>query len=119
MRQKLSLEAGAGRQEGQVQVPGSDALSRQGAGRLTDPVHRDVLRRYIRWQHQRRMNQMDQVSQGTFLRSKQAVTVAIDQRPLQTFDEANNRWTFSAGDYAVFVGPSSDNVPLTGKLLVH
>ena len=52
--------------------------SRQAAERLTSPVHRDVLRRYIRWQHQRRMNQMDQVSQGTFLRSKQAVTVAVD-----------------------------------------
>lgn len=46
--------------------------------RLTDPGNRDVIRRYLRWQHQRRMNQMDQVSQGTFLRSKQAVTVAID-----------------------------------------
>lgn len=47
-------------------------------GRLTDPVNREVIRRYIRWQHQRRMNQMDQVPQGTFLRSKQTVTVAID-----------------------------------------
>jgi hypothetical protein len=37
-----------------------------------------VIRRSIRWQQQRRMNQMDQVPQGTFLRSKQAVTVATD-----------------------------------------
>lgn len=46
--------------------------------RLTDPRNHDVIRRYIRWQHQRRMNQMDQVPLGTFLRSKQAVTVAIE-----------------------------------------
>jgi beta-glucosidase len=49
----------------------------------------------------------------------QTVTVAIDDRPLQTFDEANNRWVFEPGDYQVLVGPSSDNVPLTGKLSVH
>ncbi|WP_202870730.1 hypothetical protein [Kribbella sp. VKM Ac-2571] len=55
-----------------------DLWSRDVLDRLTDPVNRDVVRRYIRWQHQRRMNQMDQVPQGTFLRSKQTVTVAID-----------------------------------------
>src|SRR5258708_2289239 len=49
----------------------------------------------------------------------QTVTVSIDQRPLQTFDEATNGWTFKPGDYAIFVGPSSDKAPLTGKLLVH
>lgn len=52
--------------------------SRDALDRLTDPVNGDVIRRYIRWQHQRRMNLMDDVSQGTFLRSKQTVTVAID-----------------------------------------
>lgn len=45
---------------------------------LSDPAHRDLLRRCIRWHHQRRMHQADPVSIGTFLRSKQAVTVAID-----------------------------------------
>jgi hypothetical protein len=55
-----------------------DEWSRDAIGRLADPANRDVIRRYIRWQHQRRMNQLDVVSQGTFLRSKQAVTVAID-----------------------------------------
>lgn len=35
--------------------------------RLTDPGNRDVIRRYLRWQHQRRMNQMDQVSLGLSL----------------------------------------------------
>lgn len=44
---------------------------------ITTIQHRDIIRRYIRWHHQRRMNQMDEVSQGTFLRSKQSVTVAI------------------------------------------
>jgi len=52
--------------------------SRDAVERLTDPFNRDVIRRYVRWQHQRRMNQMDQGPQGTFLRSKQTVTVAID-----------------------------------------
>ncbi len=55
-----------------------DKWSRDALDRLTDPVNREVVRRYIRWQHQRRMNQMDHVPQGTFLRSKQTVTVAID-----------------------------------------
>lgn len=55
-----------------------DEWSQEAFERLTDPANRDVIRRYIRWHHQRRMNQMDQVSQGTFLTSKQSVTVAID-----------------------------------------
>ncbi|WP_413250890.1 Fis family transcriptional regulator [Sinomonas flava] len=46
--------------------------------RVTDPGNRETVRRYIRWHHQRRMNQMAEVSQGTFQRSKQTVTVAID-----------------------------------------
>ena len=46
----------------------------------------------------------------------QTVTVAIDDRPLQTFDDANNRWIFTPGDYAVLVGPSSNNALLTGRL---
>ena len=50
----------------------------QALERVADPSHRDLVRRYVRWHHQRRMNQMDEVSQGTFLRSKQTVTVAID-----------------------------------------
>lgn len=50
----------------------------QALDRITSPSHRDITRRYIRWHHQRRMNQMDEVTRGTFLRAKQAVTVAID-----------------------------------------
>ncbi|HET9742518.1 MAG TPA: glycoside hydrolase family 3 C-terminal domain-containing protein [Terriglobales bacterium] len=49
----------------------------------------------------------------------QTVTVAIDKRPLQTFDESNNRWMFTPGDYEVMVGPSSDKVALRGTLSVH
>lgn len=49
----------------------------------------------------------------------QPVTVAIDSRVLQTFDEVNNRWNLSPGDYQVLVGPSSDKTPLTGSLAVH
>ncbi len=50
----------------------------QALERITTQNHRDIIRRYIRWHHQRRMNQMNEVSQGTFLRAKQSVTVAID-----------------------------------------
>jgi hypothetical protein len=45
--------------------------------RVSADDHRDVVRRYIRWHLQRRMNQMETVPHGTFLRSKQTVTVAI------------------------------------------
>jgi len=46
------------------------------------------------------------------------VTVAIDPRVLQTFDEANNCWTLAPGEYKVFVGGSSENTPLGASLLV-
>ena len=49
----------------------------------------------------------------------QTITGAIDPRVLQTFDEENDRWTLAAGEYAVLVGPSSDNTPLLGSLSVH
>lgn len=50
----------------------------QALERVTDPTMRDVAERYIRWHHLRRMNQTERVKHGTFLRSKQSVTVAID-----------------------------------------
>lgn len=46
--------------------------------RVSSDDHRDVVRRYIRWHHQRWMNQMETVPHGTFLRSKQTVTVTIE-----------------------------------------
>lgn len=46
--------------------------------RVSSDEHREVVRRYIRWHHQRRMNQMEVVPHGTFLRSKQTVTVTIE-----------------------------------------
>jgi beta-glucosidase len=48
-----------------------------------------------------------------------AVTVTIDPRVLQTFDEANENWTLVPGDYQVLAGASSDNTPLTGNLQIH
>ncbi len=46
--------------------------------RATDPAHRDVIRRYIVWHHQRRFRSSpDLVTYGAFLRAKQQVTVAI------------------------------------------
>jgi predicted ArsR family transcriptional regulator len=44
--------------------------------RVSADDHRDVVRRYIRWHLQRRMNHIETVPHGTFLRSKQTVTVA-------------------------------------------
>jgi beta-glucosidase len=49
----------------------------------------------------------------------QTVTVTIDPRVLQTFDEANNRWNLASGDYEVVAGASSDNTPLTGSFQVR
>ncbi len=49
----------------------------------------------------------------------QTITVTIDPRVLQTFDEANNHWNFAPGDYQVFAGASSDNTPLVGTLAVR
>jgi beta-glucosidase len=49
----------------------------------------------------------------------QTVKVAIDPRLLQTFDEAHDRWDFTSGDFEVLVGPSSENTPLAGSLLVR
>ncbi|MGC5627249.1 Fis family transcriptional regulator [Georgenia sp. Z1344] len=46
--------------------------------RLSSDEHHDIVRLYIRWHIQRRMNQMETVPRGTFLRSKQTVTVTID-----------------------------------------
>jgi beta-glucosidase len=48
-----------------------------------------------------------------------AVTVTIDTRPLQTFDEASESWNLPSGAYLVMVGPSSDNTPLTASLAIH
>jgi beta-glucosidase len=49
----------------------------------------------------------------------QTVSVAIDPRVLQTFDEANERWNLAPGDYEILVGTSSDNTPLSGALQVR
>lgn len=51
----------------------NDALDR-----LKSAEHRDIANRYIRWHHLRQMHSMKSVSHGTFLRSKQTVTVTIE-----------------------------------------
>ena len=48
-----------------------------------------------------------------------AVSVAIDDRALKTFDEEKNVWSMSPGEYQVLVGGSSDNTPLTGTLAIR
>ncbi len=48
-----------------------------------------------------------------------AVSVAIDDRVLKTFDEEKNAWNITPGDYQVSVGGSSDNTPLTGTFVVR
>jgi beta-glucosidase len=49
----------------------------------------------------------------------QIVTVAIDPRVLQTFDETAGRWNLATGDYGIFAGPSSDHLPLSGSLQIR
>lgn len=51
----------------------SDALAR-----VATPAHREIATRYVRWHHLRRMHSLEEAHVGTFLRSKQTVTVAID-----------------------------------------
>ncbi|MGP8252129.1 MAG: glycoside hydrolase family 3 C-terminal domain-containing protein, partial [Terracidiphilus sp.] len=48
-----------------------------------------------------------------------SLTVTIDTRPLQTFNEANESWTLASGAYQVMVGPSSDNTPLSASLNIR
>ena len=55
-----------------------DRWAEEALERVKSPQNLEVIRRYIRWHHQRRMNHMDEVTRGTFLRAKQEVTVAID-----------------------------------------
>ncbi len=50
----------------------------QALARLPEGEHRDVVRRFSHWHLLRRMHGIEQVSNGTYLRSKQTVTVAID-----------------------------------------
>jgi beta-glucosidase len=47
------------------------------------------------------------------------VTVTIDTRPLQTFNESSEGWSLAPGAYQVLVGPSSDNTPLTASIAIH
>jgi beta-glucosidase len=53
----------------------------------------------------------------------QVVTVAVDTRALQAFvsgfDNAKDFWNLTQGEYEVLVGPSSDNMPLSGSLQVR
>ncbi|MGB0062830.1 MAG: glycoside hydrolase family 3 C-terminal domain-containing protein, partial [Terracidiphilus sp.] len=49
----------------------------------------------------------------------QKVTVPIDARVLETFDETTNNWSLASGEYAVFVGGSSDKTPLMGSLAIR
>jgi beta-glucosidase len=49
----------------------------------------------------------------------QTVTIAIDDRVLNTFDEEKNAWKLPAGEYQVMVGGSSDDTPLLATLVVR
>jgi beta-glucosidase len=46
----------------------------------------------------------------------QSITIAIDDRVLQTFDEEKNLWNMATGEYQVMVGGSSDDTPLLASL---
>ena len=45
-------------------------------------------------------------------------TFNLKRRDLSYWDEATRKWTVAAGEYGVFVGSSSRDVRLTGKLVV-
>jgi beta-glucosidase len=49
----------------------------------------------------------------------QSITIAIDDRVLQTFDEEKNVWNSTKGEFQVMVGGSSDNTPLQASLEVR
>jgi beta-glucosidase len=49
----------------------------------------------------------------------QSVVVALDPRALQTFDDGKDGWRLLPGMYAIRVGPSSDDTPLTGTLRIQ
>jgi beta-glucosidase len=49
----------------------------------------------------------------------QSITVAINDRVLQTFDEERNVWSMTKGEYQVMVGGSSDDTPLLASLVVR
>ncbi len=49
----------------------------------------------------------------------QSITIAIDDRVLQTFDEEKNAWNVTKGEYQVMVGGSSDDTPLLAILVVR
>lgn len=49
----------------------------------------------------------------------QDVTVAIDPQVLQTFDESNDTWLLTNGEYGVLVGPSSEGTLLKASLRIH
>lgn len=46
--------------------------------KLISADHRDVIERYVRWDHLRKMNERSPVSRTMFLAGKQTVTVAVD-----------------------------------------
>jgi len=49
----------------------------------------------------------------------QSITVAIDDRVLQTFDPEKNAWIMTKGEFQVMVGGSSEDTPLLASLLVR
>ncbi|WP_217905984.1 Fis family transcriptional regulator [Kocuria salina] len=55
-----------------------DAWAITALTRVSTDDHREVLRRFIRWHHRRRLQAMTPVPYGAFLRAKQSVTVTID-----------------------------------------
>jgi len=48
-----------------------------------------------------------------------SITIAIDDRVLQIFDEEKNTWNMTKGAYQVIVGGSSDDTPLLASLEVR
>ena len=47
------------------------------------------------------------------------VTVAVESKRLQVFDEAADGWKLVPGDYTVLVGGSSQALPLNAKVTLQ
>jgi hypothetical protein len=48
------------------------------------------------------------------------VTFPIAIQDLRHWEgDSNGKWVLDSGDYTVFIGPNSKNLPLQGKLTVH
>jgi beta-glucosidase len=47
------------------------------------------------------------------------VSLKVDKYAVSYWEERINRWTVESGEYGVYVGPSSEDVPLQDKFTIE